>query len=115
EVLDVLTLSSNEVVQAIDGVPQAQEFLTKMATDKACAAGDHNPQFLSPHSTGRPMPHAFEAGGTPHPALPRLRHRHPLPQGGEGCGFVVLMSLSARQEASRDPSHLSRAVVARTR
>jgi hypothetical protein len=56
EALNVVSLSGNEVIQAIDGVSQAQEFFTKMATDKACSTGDHNPQFpvlLTP-STGRP-------------------------------------------------------------
>jgi hypothetical protein len=45
EVLDVVPPSGNEVIEAIDGVAQAQEFLTKMAADKARPTGDHDPQL----------------------------------------------------------------------
>src|SRR6516164_6924176 len=41
-----------------------------MAADKACAAGDHNPQFVCPPYTVDGTPSAacyFEAGGTPSP------------------------------------------------
>ena len=74
EVLNVVPLSGDEVIQAVDGVPQTQEFFTKMAADEARATGDHNPQFpvlLTP-STGCPW-----LGRPPHPAA---LGGHPLPQ-----------------------------------